>query len=160
MQRASANECSNEWICRREPRKLGNLLDLLASLVGKHGHPFPVPLETDDASLTVLRRSLEAACLGVTEKYEGFRGIDRLTLKVAKEREPLPDFDTAIRHERAISRSIGGRTVFEEETPKKPSVPTPQSARFEMRASSTLERLRWKANPHRGLVHRRKRLGF
>jgi hypothetical protein len=97
---------------------------------GKDGHPFPVPLKTYDESLGVLRRSLEAARLGHTEKLEGFRRLDRLTRKVEEEREPLADVDAAIRHERAISSSIGGRTVFDDKPPKKASVPTSQLGLF------------------------------
>ena len=97
---------------------------------GKDGHPFPVPLKTYDESLGVLRRSLEAARLGHTEKLEGFRRLDRLTGKVEEEREPLADFDAAIRHERAISSSIGGRTVFDDKTPKKASIQTSQMGLF------------------------------
>jgi hypothetical protein len=97
---------------------------------GKDGHPFPVPLKTYDESLGVLRRSLEAARLGHTEKLEGFRHLDRLTRNVAEEREPLADFDAAMRHERAISSSVGGRTVFDDKTPKKAPIPTSQLGLF------------------------------
>ena len=97
---------------------------------GKDGHPFPVPLKTYDESLGVLRRSLEAARLGHTEKLEGFRRLDRLTRKVEEEREPLAEFDAAIRHERTISSSIGGRTVFDDKTSKKASIPTSQLGLF------------------------------
>jgi hypothetical protein len=96
---------------------------------GKDGHPFPVPLKTYDESLGVLRRSLEAARLGHTEKHEGFRRLDRLTRNVEEEREPLADFDAAIRHERAISSSVGGRTVFDDKTSKAPN-PTSQLGLF------------------------------
>ena len=44
---------------------------------GKDGHPFPVPLKTYDESLTVLRKALDSARLGHTEKLEGFRRLDR-----------------------------------------------------------------------------------
>jgi hypothetical protein len=97
---------------------------------GKDGHPFPVPLKTYDESLGILRSSLEAARLGHAEKVEGFRRLDRLTRKVEEDREPLADFEASIRHERAISHSIGGRTVFDDKTSKKPSVPTPQLSLF------------------------------
>jgi hypothetical protein len=83
---------------------------------GKDGHPFPVPLKTYDESLGILRRSLEAARLGHTQKLEGFRRLDQLTRKVEQEREPLAEFDAAIEHERTISTSIGGRTVFDDIT--------------------------------------------
>jgi uncharacterized protein len=93
---------------------------------GKDGHPFPVPLTTYDESLAVLRRSLNAARLGNTEKLEGFRRLDRLTRSVETEREPIADFNAAIAHERAISSSIGGKTVFDDKAPHERSAQTRQ----------------------------------
>jgi hypothetical protein len=84
---------------------------------GKDGHPFPVPLKTYDESLAVLRRALDAAWLGHSQKVEGFRRLDRLTRTVEEQREPLADFAAAMAHEREISASIGGRTVFDDERP-------------------------------------------
>lgn len=81
---------------------------------GKDGHPFPVPLKTYDDSLGVLRRSLDAARLGQTEKLEGFRRLDQLTRAVEETRQPLADFSAAITHERDISASLDGRTVFDD----------------------------------------------
>jgi uncharacterized protein len=93
---------------------------------GKDGHPFPVPLKVYDDSLAILRRSLEAARLGHTEKLEGFRRLDQLTRNVEANRQPFADFDTAIAHERAISASIGGRTVLDDKPQDKQSAPTSQ----------------------------------
>jgi uncharacterized protein len=93
---------------------------------GKDGHPFPVPLKTYDESLAVLRRSLNAARLGYTEKLEGFRRLDRLTRKVEVQREPLAVFDAEIAHEWAISKSIGGRTVSDDKAPRRTRARTPQ----------------------------------
>jgi uncharacterized protein len=81
---------------------------------GKDGHPFPVPLKTYDESLAVLRRSLEAARVGHTEKIDGFRRLDRLTRAVEQQRDPLADFTGALEHERRISPSLDGRTVFDD----------------------------------------------
>ncbi len=90
---------------------------------GKDGHPFPVPLKTYDESLAVLRRALDAARLGHTEKLEGFRRLDRLTRNVEEQQEPLADFTAAIDREKTISQSIGGRTVFDDNLkPKKRTV--------------------------------------
>ncbi|NUQ30700.1 MAG: DUF763 domain-containing protein [Acidobacteriaceae bacterium] len=85
---------------------------------GKDGHPFPVPLKTYDESLAVLRRSLDAARLNYTEKIEGFKRLDDLTRTIEVKRQPLADFDAAIQHERRISSSIGGRTVFDDRVKK------------------------------------------
>jgi uncharacterized protein len=97
---------------------------------GKDGHPFPVPLKTYDESLAVLRRSLEAARLGHTEKLEGFRRLDKLTRRVEDERDPLADFDAVIAYERSISRSIGGRTVLDDKMPRTKPAQTPQLKLF------------------------------
>jgi hypothetical protein len=80
---------------------------------GKDGHPFPVPLNTYDESLAVLRRSLEAARVGNMEKVEGLKRLDRLTRTVEAKRQPVADFAKAMEYERANSRSFGGRTVFD-----------------------------------------------
>jgi uncharacterized protein len=81
---------------------------------GKDGHPFPVPLKTYDESLSILRRSLDAARLGNTEKVEGFRRLDRLVRTVEETRQPLGDFSATVNHEHIISSSLGGRTVFDD----------------------------------------------
>jgi hypothetical protein len=93
---------------------------------GKDGHPFPVPLKIYDESLAVLRRCLEATRLGHMEKLEGFRRLDRLTREVEEQREPFAEFDAAMEHERAISASIGGRTVFDDKASYARSVRTAQ----------------------------------
>jgi hypothetical protein len=84
------------------------------ALGGKDGHPFPVPLQTYDESIAVLRRSLDSARLEHTEKIEGFRRLDQLTRKVEQEMYPKANFREALAHEYAISSSIGGRTVFDD----------------------------------------------
>ena len=90
---------------------------------GKDGHPFPVPLTTYDESLGVLRRSLEAARLGHTEKVEGFRRLDRLTHELEQRRQPLADFDAVLEHEHAISPTLNGRSVTQPGRPKAPADP-------------------------------------
>src|ERR1039458_6991512 len=95
---------------------------------GKDGHPFPVPLKTYDESIAVLRRALDAARLAHTDKVEGFKRLDRLTRAVEEQQQPLADFTAAITHEREISASLGGRTVFDDRRP--PKKPDPQLSLF------------------------------
>jgi hypothetical protein len=97
---------------------------------GKDGHPFPVPLKTYDETLGVLRRSLEAARLGHEEKVDGFRRLDKLTRSVEQNREPMANFDRTLAHEHAISKSIGGRTVFDDSRGKKKSATPAQLPLF------------------------------
>jgi len=81
------------------------------ALGGKDGHPFPVPLKIYDESLSVLRRALDSARLGHTDKLAGFRRLDALTRTVETELQPEADFEKVVAHERHISKSLGGRTV-------------------------------------------------
>jgi len=89
------------------------------SLGGKDGHPFPVPLRTYDESLAVLRRALDAAKLGHTEKVEAFGRLDKLVRAVEQRSRAEADFERVIDHDRSISKAIGGRTVFDDSRGKK-----------------------------------------
>ncbi len=92
------------------------------SLGGKDRHPFPVPLKTYDESISVLRASLDAARLGDKEKLDGFRRLEKFARAVEQNCEPCAEFDAVIAHENAISRDLGGRSVFDD-TKKEPPVP-------------------------------------
>ena len=81
------------------------------ALGGKDGHPFPVPLKTYDESIGVLRRSLDRAKVGDTDKIEGFARLDRFVRAVERRCDPQADFDRLVAHERAISPALGGRTA-------------------------------------------------
>lgn len=84
------------------------------ALGGKDGHPFPVPLKTYDESIAVLRRSLDAARMGDTDKIDGMKRLERFVRAVEQRYSAQADFDAALAHERAISKSLGGRTVFDD----------------------------------------------
>jgi uncharacterized protein len=82
---------------------------------GKDRHPFPVPLKTYDESLNFLRTSLEAARLGDKEKLDGFHRLERFVRTIETECGPEACFDEVIAHENAISPSLDGRSVFDDE---------------------------------------------
>ena len=79
---------------------------------GKDGHPFPVPLKTYDESLSVLRRSLDAARIGNTEKADGFRRLNQFVRALESRTRPQADFEKLVAHEHAISPALEGRTVI------------------------------------------------
>jgi hypothetical protein len=81
---------------------------------GKDRHPFPVPLKTYDESVNFLRTSLDRAKLGGGDKLDGLRRLDSFVRAVETELEPQADFDAVIAHEKAISPSLGGRSVFDD----------------------------------------------
>jgi hypothetical protein len=96
---------------------------------GKDGHPFPVPLRTYDESIGVLRRGLDAARVGETDRIDGLRRLDRFVRAIESRAEPEADFDATLAHERAISASIGGRTVFDDRRRSTASPSSPVSPR-------------------------------
>src|ERR1700738_1126386 len=75
---------------------------------GKDGHPFPVPLKTYDASISILRTALDSAKAGDREKLDGRGRLNQFVEAVEERCQPEANFNTVIRHERAISRGVGG----------------------------------------------------
>lgn len=82
---------------------------------GKDRHPFPVPLKTYDESLNVLRNALDTARVGDKEKLDGFRRLNKFVQTVENRLQPDADFAAVVAHENAISRSLNGRSVFDDE---------------------------------------------
>jgi hypothetical protein len=80
---------------------------------GKDGHPFPVPLRVYDESIGVLRRALDAAKVGDSDKLQGFARLDRFSRLVERRLAPEADVDAVIADERAKAPRRGGRTVFD-----------------------------------------------
>ncbi len=80
---------------------------------GKDSHPFPVPLKTYDESIAVLRRGLDAAKVGDTEKIDGMKRLEKFVRAIETQYSPEADFDAVMAHEHAISKSLNGRTVFD-----------------------------------------------
>ena len=86
---------------------------------GKDRHPFPVPLKTYDESISVLRRSLDAAKLGQTDKLDGFKRLDSFTRQIENRLDPKADLRATVAHENTISKSLDGRSVFDDRLPRK-----------------------------------------
>jgi len=86
------------------------------ALGGKDRHPFPVPLKTYDESIDVLRRSLDAAKVGDTDKIDGMKRLEKFVQALEERYSPAADFDAVLAHEHAISESLNGRSVFDAST--------------------------------------------
>jgi hypothetical protein len=84
------------------------------ALGGKDGHPFPVPLKTYDESIAVLRRGLDSAKVGHTEKVDGFKRLERFVRKVEETYQPVAHFAEVVTHERNVSASLDGRSVLDD----------------------------------------------
>jgi uncharacterized protein len=84
------------------------------ALGGKDRHPFPVPLRTYDESIAVLRTALDAARMGDPDKLDGFARLERFVRAIEERCSPEADFAATVSHERAISKQLGGRSVFDD----------------------------------------------
>src|SRR5947209_5040776 len=97
---------------------------------GKDGHPFPVPLKICDESLSVLRNALQQARVGQTDKIDGFGRLDRFTRTIENNIGAEADFNAVMVHERKISKSLGGKTVFDDPKPNKKIIKSGQLKLF------------------------------
>ncbi|MDQ1138652.1 DUF763 domain-containing protein [Pedobacter agri] len=86
---------------------------------GKDGHPFPVPVNVYDETISVLNKAIEKAKIGNTDKKEAIKALHQIAKNAEKDFIPNMDFDKVIAKEKAESWKYGGRTVFGEE--KRPS---------------------------------------
>jgi hypothetical protein len=78
---------------------------------GKDSHPFPVPVKTYDESIGVLRRALDSARMGDTERLDGFARLERFVRAVEERCAFEADFEALVQHERRISPGLDGRTA-------------------------------------------------
>lgn len=89
------------------------------ALGGKDRHPFPVPLKTYDESINFLRSALDrakpAGANSGKEKLDGFKRLERFVRMVETKLDPAAEFAPLIDHENAISASLHGRSVFDDE---------------------------------------------
>ncbi len=90
------------------------------ALGGKDRHPFPVPLKTYDESIDVLRRSLDRARLEGDQKSDGLRRLDRFVKVVENQLQPEADFQHVVEHEHRISKSLNGRSVYDDKRTPRP----------------------------------------
>ena len=100
------------------------------ALGGKDRHPFPVPLKSHDESLSVLRRALDSAKLGNSDKIDGFKRLDRFVRAVEENCEPVVHLPELVAHENAISKSLDGRSVLDDRMKKPPVTATRQLSLF------------------------------
>jgi hypothetical protein len=86
---------------------------------GKDGHPFPVPVNVYDETITILKDAVNKAKIGQSDKQEAIRKLSLLSQQVEKEFIPNARLDELIQQERDQSWRYGGRTVMGKAQPPK-----------------------------------------
>jgi hypothetical protein len=84
---------------------------------GKDGHPFPVPVDVYDETISILQTAVQKAKIGQTDKQEAIRQLSALAQKVEKDFTPSGQVEEWIEKEKKDSWKYGGRTVFGKEEP-------------------------------------------
>jgi hypothetical protein len=84
---------------------------------GKDGHPFPVPVNVYDETISVLQTAVHKAKIGQADKTEAIKKLHEIAARAEKDFTPNANFDQLIEKERQDSWKYGGRTVFGKETP-------------------------------------------
>jgi hypothetical protein len=79
---------------------------------GKDGHPFPVPVNVYDETISVLKDAVNKAKIGQSDKQEAIRKLSVLSQQVEKDFIPNARLEELIREERDNSWQYGGRTVM------------------------------------------------
>jgi len=86
---------------------------------GKDGHPFPVPVNVYDETISVLQKAIEKAKIGNTDKQQAIKSLHQIARDAEKDFVPNMDFEKVIQKERTESWKYGGRTVFGKVKPPK-----------------------------------------
>ncbi len=68
----------------------------------------------------MLRRALDAAKVGHTDKLDGLKRLDAFTRAIERTRQPEADVAAVIAHERRMAPALGGRTVFDDRPARPP----------------------------------------
>lgn len=86
---------------------------------GKDGHPFPVPTQTYDETISVLDNAIQKAKLGNNDKNIAIKNLHKAAKRLEQDFVPNDNFDKLIEKERAESYKYGGKTVFGDAQPPK-----------------------------------------
>jgi uncharacterized protein len=79
---------------------------------GKDGHPFPVPIDVYDRTLSVMRQAVEQAKLGNDERLQALQRLDRAARRLEEVVSmDAGQFEALVESENARSSLYGGRTA-------------------------------------------------
>ncbi len=88
---------------------------------GKDGHPFPVPTQTYDETISIQRTGIEKSKLGNTDKNLAIKKLHEIAVRTEENFTPDFNLEKVIEEERQNSWRFGGKTVFGDAKPLKPN---------------------------------------
>jgi hypothetical protein len=97
---------------------------------GKDGHPFPVPVNVYDETISTLQTAVYKSKMGNSDKLQAIKKLSEISRNAEKDFTPNNNFDALIKKERDESWKYGGRTVFGKAKPPKSDNPNGQLSLF------------------------------
>jgi hypothetical protein len=88
---------------------------------GKDGHPFPVPTKTYDEVIATMKKAVQKAKIGQTDKVQALKKIHEIAVKAEQNFTPTDKLKELIEKEVAESWQYGGKTIFGNAQPPKRS---------------------------------------
>lgn len=85
----------------------------------KGGNPYPVPTKVYDETLTTLRKAVDMAKLGQTDKQKAIQKLGNMARKIEEKHEPKASVEEVLEKEKRDSWKYGGRTIKGFEKPPK-----------------------------------------
>lgn len=98
---------------------------------GKDGHPFPVPVNVFDETISTLQKAIERAKIGNSDKIHAIRKLSEIAINAEKDFTPNNNLNAVIIKERQESYKYGGRTIYGPAKPPKLILPNPQLKLFD-----------------------------
>ncbi len=88
---------------------------------GKDGHPFPVPVNIYDETISVLSKAVQKAKIGESDKLHAIRQLSEISRQAEKDftihNYPEANFNELLEKERNESWKYGGKTIFGDAKP-------------------------------------------
>lgn len=84
---------------------------------GKDGHPFPVPINVYDETISILQNAVQKAKLDNSDKQTAIRTLHEIAKRAENNFIPKDNLEELIQKERDESWKYGGKTVFGDAKP-------------------------------------------
>jgi hypothetical protein len=88
---------------------------------GKDGHPFPVPTKTYDEVIETMKKAVQKARIGNTDKAQAIKKLHEIAARAEKDFTPTDKLQELIQKEMEESWKYGGKTVFGDAKPPRRS---------------------------------------
>ncbi len=81
---------------------------------GKDGKPFPVPLKVYDETIATLRKAVDKAKIGHSDRQKAIKSLHDTATRIEQNFVPNDNFDKLVEKEWEDSHKYGGRTVMDD----------------------------------------------